>query len=128
LDGAVTLIDRQVLAEIGGLDERFFLYAEDVDLGLRLNRYGRRVVMAPSARAAQAPSGSIDPYLWTRNTFLLFHRRGFRIAWCLWLASVLTGLVRDTLCLRARSAEVPRRMRALRDGMANRWGAPPVRE
>ena len=77
LDGAVVMVDRVALSEIGGLDERFFLYAEDVDLGLRLNRHGHLVVVVPDARASQSPSGDIDPFLWTRNTFLLLRAHTF---------------------------------------------------
>ena len=125
LDGSVVMLSRDTWIDVDGLDERFFLYAEDVDLGLRLNAAGRRVVVAVAARAQQSPSDGIDPYLWTRNTFLLLRRHDFRLARLLWLASVLVGLCRDCLFGRFRSAQVPRRWRALRDGLADRHGLPP---
>ena len=47
--GMFMLVQSRVFAEIGGFDERYFLYYEDVDLCLRLARRGRRVVLCPVA-------------------------------------------------------------------------------
>jgi N-acetylglucosaminyl-diphospho-decaprenol L-rhamnosyltransferase len=127
LDGAVLMTTRPVWEELGGMDERFFLYAEDVDLGLRVTDSGRRVLLVPQARAEQTPSAQIDPFLWTRNPFLLFHTHGMRLPWSLWLASVLVGIVRDCLTLRFRQELVLRRLAALHAGVRNKGGRPPVR-
>jgi hypothetical protein len=43
------LIDRQVFLDVGGFDQDFFIYYEDVDLGWRLWVLGYRVVLAPKA-------------------------------------------------------------------------------
>lgn len=43
LSAACLLLRRRPMEEIGGLDERFFLYAEDVDLCLRLRAAGWRL-------------------------------------------------------------------------------------
>lgn len=41
LSGCFMMLRRSVIAEIGGFDERFFMYGEDVDLSRRINqRYG----------------------------------------------------------------------------------------
>lgn len=47
--GTCLVARRSALEKIGGLDERFFLYFEDVDLGMRLRRSGWRVVFLPIA-------------------------------------------------------------------------------
>ncbi|CAM3306707.1 dTDP-Rha--alpha-D-GlcNAc-pyrophosphate polyprenol alpha-3-L-rhamnosyltransferase [Mycobacterium intermedium] len=49
LSGACLLVRRSAFAEIGGFDERYFMYMEDVDLGDRLGRAGWLSVYVPSA-------------------------------------------------------------------------------
>lgn len=48
--GACLFLRRDVLEEIGLLDENFFLYKEDVDLCLRLRNAGYRIVHCPEVR------------------------------------------------------------------------------
>ena len=47
--GACSLVRRDVFEEIGGYDETFFLYCDDVDLSWRTRLAGHRVVYQPSA-------------------------------------------------------------------------------
>jgi GT2 family glycosyltransferase len=49
--GAAVLVRREFLLAIGGLDERFFLYHEDEDLGRRAQAHGLRVLLVTGARA-----------------------------------------------------------------------------
>lgn len=63
--------------ELGGFDERFFMFFEDVDLGWRLNLAGHRVRYVPSSlvyhkhHAAIAKFGSFrEQYLLARNSLL----------------------------------------------------------
>ena len=58
--GAFLLIRREVLAQVGGLDERFFLYSEEVDLCERARRRGWEVGYLPTATVLHARG--------TRNT------------------------------------------------------------
>jgi GT2 family glycosyltransferase len=48
ISGAFMLVRRQLLCDVGLFDERFFMYAEDVDLCLRAREAGYRVYFQPS--------------------------------------------------------------------------------
>jgi N-acetylglucosaminyl-diphospho-decaprenol L-rhamnosyltransferase len=47
--GTVLLISRALREEVGGFDERFFMYCEDVDLSWRARAAGFRTRLAPAA-------------------------------------------------------------------------------
>ena len=49
LSGSCLLVRRSAFGQIGGFDERYFMYMEDVDLGDRLGRAGWLNVYVPSA-------------------------------------------------------------------------------
>jgi GT2 family glycosyltransferase len=48
--GAALVVRRAAWQQAGGFDERYFMYGEDLDLGLRLWLCGWRVGIAPAAR------------------------------------------------------------------------------
>ena len=50
VSGACMLIRREVINQIGGLDERFFMFYDEVDFCLRARRAGWRVYYFPAAR------------------------------------------------------------------------------
>ena len=56
--GACWLIRRELLDEVGLLDEDFFLYAEEIDLARRAARSGWRTYLVPTARARHAEGSS----------------------------------------------------------------------
>jgi GT2 family glycosyltransferase len=70
--GAAMLIDRDVYLAVGGFDEDYFAYFEDVDLGWRLWVLGYRVVFCPDAvayhrRNASQPERHRQTFLLERN-------------------------------------------------------------
>ncbi|MDP2989468.1 MAG: glycosyltransferase family 2 protein [Kiritimatiellota bacterium] len=70
------LYRKSFLDELGGFDERFFAYLEDVDLGLRGRLRGYRYLFVPSAEVLHQGHGSDLPQaryvrLMTRNRIVL---------------------------------------------------------
>jgi GT2 family glycosyltransferase len=49
--GTMMMVRRSLFEKAGGFDERFFLYMEDTDLSLRVNRAGYRNLFVPTAGA-----------------------------------------------------------------------------
>lgn len=74
------LVRRETLKSIGLLDERFFMYAEDSDFGLRMSRANWKLAYAPDARiwhkgSATSVSGSpFNDYHQVRSCLLLVHK------------------------------------------------------
>ena len=68
--GAAMMIDRDLFLSMGGFDERFFCYCEDVDLGYRLRLTGERVLLAPEAIVAHEGSVTTGG---RRSDFSLYH-------------------------------------------------------
>ncbi len=58
VSGAFLLVRRADFVALGGFDERYFMYSEDVDLSARAGRNGRPPLFVPSAVAVHASGGS----------------------------------------------------------------------
>ena len=90
LTGCCLLARREVWEKVGPLDERYFIYAEDVDWCLRARRAGYGLLFVPTARLwheVSASSGTLSRwkiYQRTRANLTLFatHARGLaRLTW-----------------------------------------------
>jgi N-acetylglucosaminyl-diphospho-decaprenol L-rhamnosyltransferase len=58
LSGSCLLVRRAAFESVGGFDEGYFMYFEDVDLGYRLGKAGYRNVYEPAARVTHAGAHS----------------------------------------------------------------------
>jgi N-acetylglucosaminyl-diphospho-decaprenol L-rhamnosyltransferase len=61
ISGCCVLLRREAIASVGGLDEGFFLYAEETDLFKRLAAAGWRAGFEPRATARHEGARSADP-------------------------------------------------------------------
>lgn len=67
--GAAAFYRRQTFVALGGFDESFFCYCEDVDLGFRLRLAGGRAVQLKDARVLHEGSGVTG----RRSDFTIYH-------------------------------------------------------
>jgi N-acetylglucosaminyl-diphospho-decaprenol L-rhamnosyltransferase len=123
IDGAVMLIRLEAFDIVGGFDERFFLYFEEVDLAYRMRDCGLTIVVDPAATAFQEP-GNYTPYLRFRNHLLFARSRypGYKV-----LCALLLKLVRSIPgWIKRRQFTAPAwGVRGTLDGMRQRGGSPP---
>ncbi len=96
ISGCAMLIRRAMIEQIGLLDERFFIYWEEVDWCLRASRAGWHLVHVPEARLwhkgvqrVYQPHPTVTYYT-TRNRFLFLAKNRAPIK--IWLVSIVTTL------------------------------------
>lgn len=88
ISGAFMLVRAEVLDQVGLFDEQFFMYAEDIDLSLRITEAGWGVLYWPMVDVihvgAGSNSGGVRPpaadaaYFRTMAPFIRKHRPGLR--------------------------------------------------
>ncbi len=69
--GSAMFVRRSVYEELGGFDERYFMFFEDVDLGWRLNLKGYRCVYEPASLAFHKHHASMDKLGAYKETYLI---------------------------------------------------------
>ncbi len=82
--GTGFLVRRELFARLGGMDEAYFLYMEDVDLCARIWQAGSRVVCVPQARLVHdhQRTSAAGPFSWAGRLHLqslLRFRQKFRV-------------------------------------------------
>ena len=105
LSGSCLLMRRAAFAEIGGFDERYFMYMEDVDLGDRLGRAGWLNVYVPSAEimhdkghsTGRDPARNLARHHVSTYTYLADRYPG-------WPNAPLRAIMKAALVARARMA------------------------
>jgi len=80
VSGGMLLARSEAIREVGLLDERFFMYYEDTDWGVRMRARGWRVVTASRAKAwhkDKATAGNRKPYF-IQHGYFMFLYKNFR--------------------------------------------------
>jgi GT2 family glycosyltransferase len=100
--GAVLLINGEALAEIGTLDERYFLYAEEADWQLRARRAGWTVavvdaVVAKHVGAASSADAARRDELFHTSADLFARRWYGRLGWAVMRVGSLVAAARRSL-------------------------------
>jgi N-acetylglucosaminyl-diphospho-decaprenol L-rhamnosyltransferase len=103
LSGSCLLLRRSAFEEIGGFDERYFMYMEDVDLGDRLARAGWQNVYVPGAEVlhhkghstGKDPARNLAAHHESTYTFLADRYPS-------WWQAPLRGAFKAALAVRAR--------------------------
>lgn len=116
--GSVLLLRAEALAQVGGLDESFFLYAEETDWARRAARLGWRhrlvheVTALHVGGATSSDSSRRDAHFHASQE--RYHRKHFgAVGWQLTRAAVVLGAVARQVVLRGERAADARR-RAVR--------------
>lgn len=92
--GAFNLIRRPVFDALGGFDERFFVYLEDVDLAFRARRLGYTSYFLADVPIYHAGRVSSEQVRGKRLFYLLRSRTEYaRKHWPRWQAAVLAALI-----------------------------------
>ncbi|HEX6869611.1 MAG TPA: glycosyltransferase family 2 protein [Micromonosporaceae bacterium] len=96
VNGACMMVRRQVIETIGGLDEGFFIYAEEVDWCFRMWQAGGQVYFTPEAEVIHLGGQAMNNAAHRRITLkylgqMRFYRKHYSKARQLALRSILAG-------------------------------------
>ncbi len=89
VSGAFLMFPRQLIEKTGGLDERFFIYGEDLDFCLRAAKVGKRVIYWPRVVIEHLKGQSIKSRRYASlfhfyNAMWLFYRKHYYSQHSLW--------------------------------------------
>jgi N-acetylglucosaminyl-diphospho-decaprenol L-rhamnosyltransferase len=94
VSAACICVRQEVFKEVGGFDERFYLYFEDTDWGLRMRKAGWRVIYDPRLQVvhlggATRTAGSVERQGLYYRSLLLFSEKHYGYGWRLLLHSLI---------------------------------------
>ncbi|MBX3011096.1 MAG: glycosyltransferase family 2 protein [Caldilineaceae bacterium] len=106
--GAAIMVRREVILQVGGLDDAFFMYCEEMDWCLRMEEAGWGIFAVPTAQVIHHEGQSSKQVRWpafiqlwrSRFRFYAKHERIYSRQYVQWVR----GVVRAGLWLRERQA------------------------
>ena len=119
-NGCCVLISGRMFEELGGFDDEFFAYFDEVDLSVRARSAGYHIYLWPEAMVGHYKSGrtlsSVEAYYMTRNAliFVRKHMTPFRLPIAV-LCQITVALPAYLIRSRSRKAKAAW-MRGVRDG------------
>ncbi len=129
--GCSILVRRQALEQAGLMDERFFLYNEEVDFCYRIKQKGWKILLVPDAKLWHKgvqrdyrPSPNVSYYT-VRNLFLFQEKSGAPLSARLYTwSSIIRRIISFSIRPRWKDKKAHRdaAFQALRDYLARRWG------
>ena len=75
LSGSCLVVRRQPFEQVGGFDERLFMYAEDVDLSYKLAAHGRLIHVDGAAYEHRGGHRSFKAEHWNARNWLVVQKR-----------------------------------------------------
>jgi GT2 family glycosyltransferase len=90
VSGGAMMVKKDAFQAVGGFDERFFMYFEDIDLSKRLREAGYKVYWTPDAKLYHAEGGAEKVYKNTKKRYYASQRKyytkhvGKIWSWILW--------------------------------------------
>ncbi len=104
VSGSFLMLRREILQDVGPLDERFFLYGEELDWCLRAKQHGWKVMYNPRAEIIHYKGGSskrnkLRSFYEFHRAMLLFHKKHFAgtlvspLNWLIFAGVVIRGLL-----------------------------------
>lgn len=105
LSGSCLLVRRIAFEDVGGFDERFFMYFEDVDLCERIGRAGWRVHFVSAAEVVHSGGHSTLRPQVSRTMIRAHHRSAYiylATRYTGWQLAPLRAILRVSLSLRSR--------------------------
>ena len=126
LDGAAVLVRAEAVREAGMLDEDYFLYFEEAEYLLKLQRLGWAVECVPAAVAWQEP-GNKPTYLWLRNRLRFLARTAPKRHVVRETGRLAASVVRNSVVSNRvlTPSQIQDRRRALVHFLTRRWGPDP---
>jgi GT2 family glycosyltransferase len=61
ISGACMMVRREMIADIGPLDEEYFLHCEDLDWCMRARRHGWTILFVPDAKVLHQKASAVSP-------------------------------------------------------------------
>ena len=119
LVGAFMMVRRETIAEIGGLDETFFMYGEDLDWCYRIKEAGWGIYYFPQTTIVHLKGGSarrrpLKIVYEFHRAMILFHRKHYSKQYGLWVnGAVYTGVGIKFILSLIKNALIPPQPSAL---------------